>query len=66
MQVLIDEDKRALGTAPDGMEWTYPDEHWQIIQGLSDNEAEVFPEQHDYISYVWNGTEFIYSPKHYD
>ena len=65
MQVLIDEDNRALGVAPDDMEWSYPDERWKVLKNLSDDEAEVFVGGHDYISYVWNGKSFDYNPKEY-
>ena len=64
MQVLIDEDKRAIGMAPDDMEWSYPDNRWMIVS--VPNDAEVISGLHDMVHYIYDGTEFKYDPKQYD
>lgn len=61
MQVLIDEDKRVLGTAPDEMELSYPDERWQIIYVPNDT---IFEGEN--IDNRWDGEKFIFDPKQYD
>ncbi len=64
MQVLIDEDKRAIGMAPDGMEWSYPDDRWVIVSVPDD--AEVISGLHDMVDYMYDGTDFQYKPKIYN
>ena len=61
MQVLLNEDKRAIGTVPDGIEWHYPDKRWEVIK--VDDSMEWTD---DYINYRWNGNKIIYEPKKYD
>lgn len=63
MQILIDEEKRAGGYAPDGMEWEYPDPRWQIVTA-PDEVVESWTE--DMVHYRWDGEKFIYDPKRYE
>ena len=63
MKVLLNEEDRVLATFEDGMEDEaigYDDERWKIIQTP---EAEL---SGDYIDNYWDGTQFIYNPKHYE
>lgn len=63
MKVLLNEENRALATFEDEMENEaigYDDTRWQIIQ-TPDVELSG-----DYIDNYWDGTQFIYSPKHYE
>ena len=61
MQILIDEDNRILSVNSNNIEWSYPDPRWTII----DYSKQINFEDHDNIDYIWNGEEFVYSPKVY-
>ena len=61
MQILINEEKRALAVSGDNVEMQYPDERWQIIHISDDTILEG-----ENIDNRWDGEKFIFDPKQYE
>ena len=61
MQILINEEKRALAVSGDNVEMQYPDERWQIIHVSDDTILEG-----ENIDNRWDGKKFIFDPKQYE